>query len=978
MSSSPARQKRGSSNASIDTKKTYESSSDMNEHSPGIIRSSQPPSDHSLRAGQTAVTEIARPTTVRNDTSEHIQLSNIYRMLSDFKWSNASDILQASMGIVSTVLFIISTYNIEGYHNSIEYVQLIFTCAYVLDFLGNILVTGLPYLLSRWSIIDFLTILPLWWNLYNLGYLSNASSGFITFVDDGTPVWQFLTLCRFLRIYKPLQIAELRRLTFWSDNALSRGLWSLVATVTIIVILGAGLIYIIETEQSDGTQMLFHDAIYFLVVTISTVGYGDITPSTAAGRMTVVLIILTAIVLIPLSTSDFVSSLTEYNKYGHPYTAPKPHIILCPPNDISWDDLSTTLNEFFHNSHNADVVYHVVILCNGGEEHRRNILFQCKTLPFWSEISYIVGSPASVDDLNKAKVNTAQAIFLTTGLRSYDYEAEMAQDEATLARAVSIKHLVPEVPVILHLLSPRNKSHVLWYQLSKFQNIQVICLNEVKLKVFATACICPGALGLISNLLSSYDGKQSLRSIFSKSATEATSSQAFSSQSLDDTHKTNKSIPVGITTDNNNNNNNGNNTTTTTTVPTTHHYKVHPFTALDLSKASMASEGLYRPWQEEYLYGFGHEMYTAQLPYYLNGLSFIEAAALIYETTQVILIALYRKDKHTGRIRVMLNPGSVVTLRCVDDDENSDVGCVIARSNLHAKSIVVVGEQVMEVKRRWRQDDIIKDEQQQRHDNSPNNNNNSRGIHNFNNKKHYRSQSILGTKADGQTKAATKIDADRPGSSVSNKERADGDHRTLAVDSDEHDHDKGADSGEDNLRSPSEISFMANGMKIDPLSYNAGSPRTDNSSPKAIVTPGTAKAEKSTANASDEVEGEQKDGAIASSTGEGVTRPAATDADQVRPNQMAMSAAPNSPVRSSKDHLNNRLSASTASQQPTTSSCAKAESHETPSNTTTSRSLADSDPFTNHIVICGFIDTRIINFLKRFRESDTRKVSFSL
>ena len=169
-----------------------------------------------------------------------------------------------------------------------------------------------------------------------------------------------------------------------------------------------------------------------------------------------------------MQTSDFISNLTEYSKYGSAYKAGRiPHVVLVAHHTMTSDDLDTLLHEFFHSNHNS-IAYDVVILCSGGDEHRKKLLYHVKSTRFWAQVSYIVGSPSSVSDLQKAAVQRAQACFLITSARFLDPEQELAADEETLLRAVSIKHYCPQVPLIMHILSPRNKAHVLWFQLSKF------------------------------------------------------------------------------------------------------------------------------------------------------------------------------------------------------------------------------------------------------------------------------------------------------------------------------------------------------------------------------------------------------------------------------------------------------------------------------------------------------------------------------
>ena len=54
----------------------------------------------------------------------------------------------------------------------------------------------------------------------------------------------------------------------------------------------------------------FHDALYFVTTTLSTVGFGDIVVSSAAGKMATLGMIFVGLVVIPVQTSQLYSQLT--------------------------------------------------------------------------------------------------------------------------------------------------------------------------------------------------------------------------------------------------------------------------------------------------------------------------------------------------------------------------------------------------------------------------------------------------------------------------------------------------------------------------------------------------------------------------------------------------------------------------------------------------------------------------------------------
>ena len=77
---------------------------------------------------------------------------------------------------------------------------------------------------------------------------------------------KMMRLLRVLRTYRMLSRAE--------RGTLHREVWLLIYTLTIVVLIAAGVFHAVE----PATFRTFHDGIYFVVVTITTVGYGDLSP----------------------------------------------------------------------------------------------------------------------------------------------------------------------------------------------------------------------------------------------------------------------------------------------------------------------------------------------------------------------------------------------------------------------------------------------------------------------------------------------------------------------------------------------------------------------------------------------------------------------------------------------------------------------------------------------------------------------------
>ncbi len=73
----------------------------------------------------------------------------------------------------------------------------------------------------------------------------------------------------------------------------------IVLTIFTIILIASGLIWTVENKVNPGQFSNIWEAMYFAIVTITTVGYGDITPISWQGRAITIVMILSGIALIP-------------------------------------------------------------------------------------------------------------------------------------------------------------------------------------------------------------------------------------------------------------------------------------------------------------------------------------------------------------------------------------------------------------------------------------------------------------------------------------------------------------------------------------------------------------------------------------------------------------------------------------------------------------------------------------------------------
>jgi voltage-gated potassium channel len=193
--------------------------------------------------------------------------------------------------IISSVFAVMleSVESLEVQFGSIlRVIELTFTIIFTLEYTARIISVGRPvkYIFSFLGIIDLLAILPT----------------YLSFFSPGT---QFLLVLRTVRLLRVFRIFKLSRYLSEADF-LSRALKAsrykitvfLGAVVTLVIISGT-VMYLVEGPENGFTSI--PQSIYWSIVTLTTVGYGDIAPQTVLGQMlaSIIMIMGYGIIAVP-------------------------------------------------------------------------------------------------------------------------------------------------------------------------------------------------------------------------------------------------------------------------------------------------------------------------------------------------------------------------------------------------------------------------------------------------------------------------------------------------------------------------------------------------------------------------------------------------------------------------------------------------------------------------------------------------------
>lgn len=302
----------------------------------------------------------------------------------------------------------------------------------------------------------------------------------------------------------------------------------LVIYLNTFLFLATGLVYAVSHAQPTAflnrnimvvdvngdpiySELTWFESFYFTIVTITTVGYGDITPNLWYAKLVTICIILTAFILLPAQITRVLQMVLFRPLYLGEYVPQSHHKHIVITGILDYELLNRCLCEFFHPSHNPPEYskYKFVVVILSPLKPTVQVDFLIKS-QFKNRVEYYIGSAKSPADLNRVKLDTALAVYIISDVTTRSLRQEedsiflsvilihkFLKEKSIISRIKRKAICAVKPPLILAKLTSSAKTkHVLRHLGSDV----IVNMQELKYTLLALGSIYPGFLSLFINL----------------------------------------------------------------------------------------------------------------------------------------------------------------------------------------------------------------------------------------------------------------------------------------------------------------------------------------------------------------------------------------------------------------------------------------------------------------------------------------------
>ncbi len=262
----------------------------------------------------------------------------------------------------------------------------------------------------------------------------------------------------------------------------------LLGTISVILF-GAVTVFFADNYYSERGLTGIFDAVWWAVVTIATVGYGDIVPTSTVGKIAGLIVIISGPVLLSLVTASVASVLVEkkiMEGKGLEAVRDKDHVIVC-----GWNENGDAVIGGISDQSEGSVI---VLVNELDRDDFQTIQYRHKE----QELRFVRGNFVKEDVLARANLARARAAIVLADT-SGGHAIEKA-DERTIFGTMAIKAMASKVRTCAELIHSENREH-----LRRANVDEILVRGESAGSMLAKAATAPGITDALRLLINDRD-----------------------------------------------------------------------------------------------------------------------------------------------------------------------------------------------------------------------------------------------------------------------------------------------------------------------------------------------------------------------------------------------------------------------------------------------------------------------------------------
>lgn len=267
------------------------------------------------------------------------------------------------------------------------------------------------------------------------------------------------------------------------------GTGKLLCGIALMLAFSSTGFYLLEARPAGKD---FFEALWWSVVTLTTVGYGDIVPASTAGKALGILVMAGGIGMVSTLSGNLASLLVERKakkRKGLLEVKQSGHVII-----LGWNSSAQGLVRALRENGVIERAG-LVIVTDLAEERRDEIAYQ---LDLGERLDFVTGHISHENVLHKARPGHASLVYI---LRQ-DGLAPHESDQQSIYAALTVRGMSPKVPIYAEAALPENRVHLLHAGVS-----ELIDRGEVSSGIMAMLGSAPPAWSLLQTLLGLHGGR---------------------------------------------------------------------------------------------------------------------------------------------------------------------------------------------------------------------------------------------------------------------------------------------------------------------------------------------------------------------------------------------------------------------------------------------------------------------------------------